>query len=119
MSDLIGSSPGCRGDRADLYRARVIFYEILTGNRPSLTDAPIALVQKHAYDPVPPLPAEHARYQEIIDCLLVKSPATAVLTLPSSVTTSPTLRREAANRVSYHFRDYYWKYGGSNHYPDR
>jgi hypothetical protein len=60
--------------RSDLYSLGVMFYEMLTGEKPfNAEDAPV-LLAKHVNAPVPRLPAQLARFQLVIDRLLAKSP---------------------------------------------
>lgn len=60
--------------RADLYALGVVLYEILVGKLPySGTDA-LSTALAHLTEPLPELPIEHGRYQEILRGLLAKDP---------------------------------------------
>jgi class 3 adenylate cyclase len=61
--------------RSDLYSLGVIFYEMLTGNRPYESDSLHELIRQHVEAPPPKLPAELADCQELIDGLMAKDPA--------------------------------------------
>ncbi|MEQ1774760.1 MAG: protein kinase [Burkholderiales bacterium] len=61
--------------RSDLYSAGIMLFEMLAKKRPFTATTPIALVNKHINDPIPRLPAELGRYQELIDILMAKSPS--------------------------------------------
>jgi len=60
--------------RSDIYSLGVIFYEMLTGKKPYQGATAMAVILKHARDPVPRLPAHLARYQPAIDKMLAKRP---------------------------------------------
>jgi eukaryotic-like serine/threonine-protein kinase len=60
--------------RSDIYSAGVIFYEMLTGERPFTAESAIALVYKHMHDEVPRLPGKLRDFQELVDRLLAKQP---------------------------------------------
>jgi len=59
--------------RSDIYSLGVIFYELLTGSKPYTGVTAIEVLQQHVADPVPQLPAEFARYQPLIECMMAKS----------------------------------------------
>ncbi len=60
--------------RSDLYAMGVMFYEMLTGHKVFEGRDTFAVSYAHVYEPVPPLPPEHARFQGIINKLLAKDP---------------------------------------------
>jgi serine/threonine protein kinase len=61
--------------RSDLYSLGVIFYEMLTGQRPFRGNTVIAIIQAHRNEPIPVLPEPLSRFQRLIDGLLAKNPA--------------------------------------------
>jgi serine/threonine-protein kinase PpkA len=61
--------------RADLYSLGIIFYEMLTGQRPFRGNSVISIIQAHRNEPIPRLPAELAHFQRLLDGLLAKQPA--------------------------------------------
>jgi CheY-like chemotaxis protein len=60
--------------RADLYAAGVMFYEMLTGERPFTALSLPSLLQAIQTEPAPKLPPELQRYQPVLDRLLDKDP---------------------------------------------
>jgi DNA-binding NarL/FixJ family response regulator len=60
--------------RTDLYSLGVMFYEMLTGQRPYIGKSAMEIMSLHSHAPVPRLPAEIAVHQPILDRLLAKSP---------------------------------------------
>ena len=60
--------------RSDLYSLGVMFYEMLTGQRPFRGNSIVAIIHSHRNDPIPVLPEELARFQRLIDGLLAKDP---------------------------------------------
>jgi serine/threonine protein kinase len=61
--------------RSDLYSLGVMFYEMLTGQRPFRGASIVAIIQSHRNDPIPVLPPDLSRFQRLIDGLLTKNPA--------------------------------------------
>jgi serine/threonine protein kinase len=61
--------------RTDLYSLGVMFYEMLTGQRPFKGNTVISIIQAHRNDPIPELPPELARFQRLLEGLLAKEPA--------------------------------------------
>jgi DNA-binding NarL/FixJ family response regulator len=66
-------SQGQRVDaRTDLYSLGVMFYEMLTGQRPYSGRTAMAIMSQHASEPVPQLPAPTAAQQPLLDRLMAK-----------------------------------------------
>jgi DNA-binding response OmpR family regulator len=64
---------GQRADvRTDLYSLGVIFYEMLTGQRPYGGRSAVAIMAQHTSSPVPILPAPTAPQQPLLDRLMAK-----------------------------------------------
>jgi len=61
-------------ERSDIYSLGVIFYEMLTGSKPFEAGTAMAVILKHARDPIPRLPAHLAQYQPAIDKMMAKRP---------------------------------------------
>src|ERR1700683_5491349 len=67
-------SQGQRVDaRTDLYSLGVMFYEMLTGQRPYSGRSAMAIMAQHASSPVPRLPANVALQQALLDRLMAKN----------------------------------------------
>ena len=60
--------------RSDLYSAGVIFYEMLTGERPFSGENSAQVIFKHLHEEVPLLPKRIRHLQPIVDMLLTKNP---------------------------------------------
>lgn len=60
--------------RSDLYSLGVVFYEMLTGEKPFVGEDAFSVAVKHINEPPPPLPEQYARFQPILDQLLAKDP---------------------------------------------
>jgi DNA-binding NarL/FixJ family response regulator len=68
-------SQGQRVDaRTDLYSLGVMFYEMLTGQRPYSGNSAMAIMAQHAGSPVPILPPNVAMQQALLDRLMAKRP---------------------------------------------
>jgi ActR/RegA family two-component response regulator/predicted Ser/Thr protein kinase len=68
-------SQGQRVDaRTDLYSLGVMFYEMLTGQRPYNGRSAMAIMAQHAGSPVPILPPNVALQQALLDRLMAKRP---------------------------------------------
>jgi len=62
------------GGRSDLYSAGVLFFEMLTGQKPFWAGSVDELLRMHVETPPPRLPRELSAYQELVDRLLAKNP---------------------------------------------
>lgn len=60
--------------RTDIYSLGVMFYEMLTGQRPYLGRTAVAIMAQHAHSPVPILPEPMAAQQPLLDRLMAKRP---------------------------------------------
>lgn len=60
--------------RSDLYSLGIVLYELLSGRKAFVGTSAIELLQRHVTAPIPVLPAEHARFQPVIERLLAKEP---------------------------------------------
>jgi serine/threonine-protein kinase len=61
--------------RADLYATGVLLFELLVGDKPFRADEPMAVLQMHLHDPVPPLPGISAALAAAVDKAMAKDPA--------------------------------------------
>lgn len=60
--------------RSDIYSMGVIFYEMLTGEKPYLADNAMGIIYKHSNAPIPLLPRRLAQYQALMNLMLAKKP---------------------------------------------
>jgi ActR/RegA family two-component response regulator/predicted Ser/Thr protein kinase len=58
--------------RTDLYSLGVMFYEMLTGEKPYVGRSAVAIMTQHTTSPIPRLPAHLAKQQPILDRLMAK-----------------------------------------------
>lgn len=71
--------------RSDVYSLGIMFYEMLTGQRPFRGGSVIAIIQSHRNDPIPVLPDALKRFQRLIDGMLAKDPNERFPTIASAV----------------------------------
>ena len=58
--------------RSDIYSLGVMFYEMLTGERPYSAESVMALMDQHAHSPVPRLPESLERFQPLLERMMGK-----------------------------------------------
>ena len=68
-------------ERSDIYSLGVIFYEMLTGQKPYRADSAMGIIYKHAQAPAPLLPARFESHQALLNMMLAKSPADRLQTV--------------------------------------
>jgi len=67
-------------ERGDVYSLGVIFYEMLTGEKPYSGVDAMGIIFKHSEAPVPILPHRLSQYQAVINMLLAKKPEDRIQT---------------------------------------
>ncbi len=60
--------------RSDIYSLGVIFYEMLTGEKPYMADTAMGIIIQHAKSAIPLLPPRVAHHQALLNMLLAKDP---------------------------------------------
>jgi predicted Ser/Thr protein kinase len=61
-------------ERSDIYSLGVIFFEMLTGQKPYRADSAMGIIYLHANEPIPVLPARYGKYQALLNMMLAKAP---------------------------------------------
>jgi tRNA A-37 threonylcarbamoyl transferase component Bud32/DNA-binding NarL/FixJ family response regulator len=65
-------------ERSDLYSLGIVLYEMLTGTKPFQAETPLAVIYKHANEPIPALPENLTHLHELLESMLAKEPAARV-----------------------------------------
>jgi serine/threonine protein kinase len=100
--ELIDGLPA--SPRSDLYSLGIVFYELLTGQRPFEAPVMSELIAQHLRAPIPRLAPELADYQDLLDGMMAKDPQTrfadadALLGAIDRVWTQQSLRAFDADR---------------------
>jgi hypothetical protein len=61
-------------ERSDIYSLGVVFFELLTGEKPYKADTAMGIIYQHAQAPLPLLSANLAKYQVLVNMMLAKQP---------------------------------------------
>lgn len=76
--------------RGDIYSLGVIFYEMLTGQKPYDGETAMSVIIQHRQSPVPQLPGALAVYQPGIDRMMAKRPDDRFQTVEELLTWAPS-----------------------------
>ncbi len=85
-------------NRTDLYGLGIVFYEMLTGEKPFVEKTHVRTMVAHVNNPVPRLPPGFSDYQIFLDRLLAKSPEDRFSSAREMVSSVNALKRPASSR---------------------
>jgi serine/threonine protein kinase len=80
--------------RTDIYSLGVMFYEMLTGERPYPGDTAIKVIMQHIQSPVPKLPEDLQRYQPLLNEMMCKEPDKRMPTAAALVEQAEVLHKD-------------------------
>jgi serine/threonine protein kinase len=84
--------------RTDLYSLGVIFYEMLTGEKPYEGDSAIKVIMKHIQSPIPQLPPELNQFQPLLNKLMAKNRDQRIADAGQLVTEVEELREQVEGK---------------------
>jgi serine/threonine-protein kinase PpkA len=84
--------------RSDIYSLGVIFYEMLTGQKPYEGDSAIKVIMKHIQSPVPQLPPELDQFQPLLNRIMAKDRDQRIGDAGELVTEVEDLREEVEGK---------------------
>ncbi len=61
-------------ERSDIYSTGIMYFELLTKQKPFVGNSPSALIYQHVHSEIPKLPKDLHKYQSIIDKAMAKDP---------------------------------------------
>ncbi len=84
--------------RTDIYSLGVIFYEMLTGEKPYEGDSAIKVIMKHIQSPVPTLPPQLDQFQPLLNKMMAKNREQRVATAEELVEEVEELRTKVEGK---------------------
>ncbi len=84
--------------RTDIYSLGIIFYEMLTGEKPYEGDSAIKVIMKHIQSPVPQLPPELDQFQPLLNRLMCKNRDQRIADAGQLITEVAELREEVEGK---------------------
>ncbi len=85
--------------RADIYSLGCIFYEMLTGKKPYISNSVIDIVIQHKQAPVPQLPDELKEYQPLLNGMMAKKRDNRISDTDTLVAKIESLQRKHKKRT--------------------